>query len=84
VVEKLDAAGAVLIGKTGLHEMAYGITSNNPHYGAVHNPWNLECITGGSSGGSGAAVAAGLIRWRPAPILADRFASPARFAEPPV
>jgi aspartyl-tRNA(Asn)/glutamyl-tRNA(Gln) amidotransferase subunit A len=61
VVTKLDAAGAVLIGKTGLHEMAYGITSNNPHYGAVRNPWNLECITGGSSGGSGAAVAAGLI-----------------------
>src|SRR5882757_7652024 len=61
VVTKLDAAGAVLIGKTGLHEMAYGITSNNPHYGAIHNPWNLDCITGGSSGGSGAAVAAGLI-----------------------
>src|SRR5258706_6484295 len=65
VVEKLDAAGAVLIGKTGLHEMAYGITSNNPHYGAVHNPWNLECITGGSSGGSGAAVAAGVVPLAP-------------------
>jgi aspartyl-tRNA(Asn)/glutamyl-tRNA(Gln) amidotransferase subunit A len=60
-VEKLDAAGAVLIGKTTLHELAYGITSNNPHYGAVRNPWNTDCIPGGSSGGSGAAVAAGIV-----------------------
>ncbi len=58
VVEKLHAAGAVLIGKTGMHEFAYGITSNNPHFGAVRNPWNTDCIPGGSSGGSGAAVAA--------------------------
>ena len=60
VVEKLDAAGAVLIGKTGLHEWAYGITSTNPHFGAVRNPWDTGRIPGGSSGGSTAALAAGL------------------------
>ncbi len=57
VVERLDAAGAVLLGKLGLHELAYGITSNNPHFGTVRNPWDPERIPGGSSGGSGAAVA---------------------------
>ena len=60
VVEKLAAGGAVLIGKTDMHELAFGITSNNPHFGAVRNPWNPECIPGGSSGGSGAALAAGM------------------------
>lgn len=58
--EKLDAAGCVLLGKTGMHELAYGITSNNPHFGAVRNPHDPERIPGGSSGGSGAAVAAGM------------------------
>jgi aspartyl-tRNA(Asn)/glutamyl-tRNA(Gln) amidotransferase subunit A len=61
VVERLAEAGAVLVGKTGMHELAYGITSNNPHFGAVHNPWDLECIPGGSSGGSGTSVAAGMV-----------------------
>jgi len=61
VAAKLNDAGAVLVGKTGLHELAYGITSTNPHFGAVHNPWDLNRIPGGSSGGSGAAVAAGLV-----------------------
>jgi aspartyl-tRNA(Asn)/glutamyl-tRNA(Gln) amidotransferase subunit A len=60
VVAQLKEAGAVILGKTNMHEFAYGVTSNNPHYGPVHNPWNLECIAGGSSGGSAAAVAAGL------------------------
>lgn len=59
VVTKLHEAGAVLLGKLNLHEFAYGVTSNNPHFGAVHNPWRLDCHPGGSSGGSGAAVAAG-------------------------
>jgi len=58
VVERLEAAGAVIVGKTGLHELAYGITSSNPHFGAIRNPWNPEHVPGGSSGGSGAAVAA--------------------------
>lgn len=60
VVTKLRDAGAVLVGKTGLHENAYGITSTNPHFGAVRNPWDIDHIPGGSSGGSAAAQAAGL------------------------
>jgi aspartyl-tRNA(Asn)/glutamyl-tRNA(Gln) amidotransferase subunit A len=60
-VRKLRDAGAIMLGKTGLHECAYGITSNNPHYGAVRNPWDPERIPGGSSGGSAAAVAGGLV-----------------------
>ena len=60
IVAKLKDAGAVLLGKTNMHEFAYGVTSNNPHYGPVHNPWDLGRIPGGSSGGSAAAVAAGL------------------------
>lgn len=55
---KLSEAGAVLLGKTNTHEFAWGTTTNNPHTGATHNPWNLERIPGGSSGGSGAAIAA--------------------------
>jgi len=61
IVSQFNDAGAVMIGKTGLHEFAYGVTSNNPHFGAVRNPWDLERIPGGSSGGSAAAVAAGRI-----------------------
>ena len=60
VVTKLKEAGAILLGKTNMHEFAYGVTSNNPHYGPVHNPWDLARIPGGSSGGSAASVAAGL------------------------
>ena len=60
VVEKLRAAGAVSLGKLGMHEAAYGMTSDNIHFGAVHNPWDTARIPGGSSGGSGAATAAGL------------------------
>ena len=60
VVEKLRRAGAVILGKTNLHEFAYGVTTENPHYGAVRNPWDLSRVCGGSSGGSAAAVAAGL------------------------
>lgn len=61
VVEKLRAAGAISIGKANLHELAYGITSKNPHYGAVLNPRDTTRIPGGSSGGSAALVAAGLL-----------------------
>ena len=61
VVEKLRAAGAVLAGKTGMHELAYGITSDNPHFGTIRNPWDVDRIPGGSSGGSGAAVSAGMV-----------------------
>ncbi|HET6144162.1 MAG TPA: amidase [Candidatus Acidoferrales bacterium] len=57
---KIARAGAVLLGKTNLNEFAYGITGSNAHFGAVHNPWSLDRISGGSSSGSAAAVAAGL------------------------
>ncbi len=59
VVTKLREAGVIFTGKLSMHEYAWGITNNNPHYGAVKNPWNFEKIPGGSSGGSGAAVATG-------------------------
>jgi len=60
VVRKLRGAGAILIGKTNLHEFAYGVTNINPYFGATKNPWNPDRIAGGSSGGSAAAVAAGM------------------------
>jgi aspartyl-tRNA(Asn)/glutamyl-tRNA(Gln) amidotransferase subunit A len=60
VVVQLREAGAVILGKTIMHEFAYGVTSNNPHFGPTRNPWDLARIPGGSSGGSAAAVAAGL------------------------
>jgi aspartyl-tRNA(Asn)/glutamyl-tRNA(Gln) amidotransferase subunit A len=58
VVQKLKEAGAVVTGKTNTHEIALGVTNINPHYGACKNPWDLSRISGGSSGGSAAAVAA--------------------------
>ena len=60
VIRRLRDAGAVIVGKTNLHEFAFGATGINPHFGPAHNPWNEAYITGGSSSGSGAAVAAGL------------------------
>jgi len=60
VVRRLKNAGAVLIGKQNLQEFAWGGTSASSHYGPVRNPWNVERITGGSSGGSAAAVATGM------------------------
>ena len=60
VVRKLKEAGAVLLGKLNMHEFAYGSTSVTSFYGAVTNPWGTDHIAGGSSGGSAAAVAAGL------------------------
>lgn len=59
VVEKMKDAGVVFLGKLNMHEYAMSITSSSPHFGPVHNPWNLDKIPGGSSGGSGAAVALG-------------------------
>jgi aspartyl-tRNA(Asn)/glutamyl-tRNA(Gln) amidotransferase subunit A len=60
VVQRLKRAGAVLLGKQNLQEFAYGGTCVSSHFGAVHNPWNPKYIAGGSSGGSAAAVAAGM------------------------
>lgn len=61
VVRRLGAAGAVIIGRTGLHEFAFGFTSENPWFGSVRNPWDPATSAGGSSGGSGSAVAAGIV-----------------------
>jgi aspartyl-tRNA(Asn)/glutamyl-tRNA(Gln) amidotransferase subunit A len=60
VVSRLKEAGAIILGKTNMHEFAYGVTCENPHYGSVRNPWDLTRIAGGSSGGSAAALAAGM------------------------
>ncbi|HSK06179.1 MAG TPA: amidase, partial [Acidimicrobiia bacterium] len=54
-------AGGVVIGRTGLHEFAFGFSSENPHFGPVRNPWDTRTSPGGSSGGSAAAVAAGIV-----------------------
>jgi aspartyl-tRNA(Asn)/glutamyl-tRNA(Gln) amidotransferase subunit A len=60
VVQKLKEAGAVVLGKLNMHEIALGVTNENPHYGDCCNPWDTGRISGGSSGGNAAALAAGL------------------------
>ena len=60
VVRRCKQAGAIIIGKENLEEFAAGATSNNPFYGAVHNPWDLHHVPGGSSGGGAANVASGV------------------------
>jgi len=72
VAQCLFDAGALLAGKTNMHELAFGITSNNAVTGATRNPWNTKMIPGGSSGGSAAAVAGRLV---PAAIGTDTGAS---------
>ncbi|HEV1992209.1 MAG TPA: amidase [Candidatus Dormibacteraeota bacterium] len=63
VVQRIRKEGCVIVGKTNLHEFAYGVTSVNPHYGAVRNPHDPSRVAGGSSGGSAVAVAAGMCDW---------------------
>ncbi len=60
VTEKLNACGMVMLGKTNMDEFAMGSSNENSFYGAARNPWRADCVAGGSSGGSAAAVAAGL------------------------
>ena len=61
VVATLRKAGAVIVGKTGLHELAFGITSNNGHFGAMPNPFDPKRVPGGSSGGTGVVLALGVV-----------------------
>ena len=68
VAQALVEAGAIVFGKVGMHELAYGITSNNAGFGAIHNPFDPKHVPGGSSGGSGAAVGARIV---PASIGSD-------------
>jgi len=68
VAQALIDAGAIVFGKVGMHELAYGITSNNAGFGAIHNPFDPKHVPGGSSGGSGAAVGARIV---PASIGSD-------------
>jgi aspartyl-tRNA(Asn)/glutamyl-tRNA(Gln) amidotransferase subunit A len=78
VARHLARAGAVLIGKTNLHEFAYGITSENPHYGPALNPWAPDRIAGGSSGGFciGNQSSSGAIAQRPLCSLASCYPGP--------
>jgi aspartyl-tRNA(Asn)/glutamyl-tRNA(Gln) amidotransferase subunit A len=60
VAVKVARSGAILLGKTNMHEFAYGITGENPHYGSSRNPWARDRMSGGSSGGSAVAVGTGM------------------------
>ncbi len=63
VIRRIRRDGCVVVGKTNLHEFAFGVTSANPHYGTVRNPRDPSRVAGGSSGGSAVAVAAGMCDW---------------------
>src|SRR5438045_1573116 len=63
VIKRLRKAGCVVVGKTNLHEFAYGVTNVNPHYGTALNPHDPGRVAGGSSGGSAVAVATGMCDW---------------------
>ena len=58
IIDRLRRQGAVIVGKANLHEWVFGPTSQSKHYGPCRNPWNTDHVPGGSSGGSGASVAA--------------------------
>jgi Asp-tRNA(Asn)/Glu-tRNA(Gln) amidotransferase A subunit family amidase len=63
VIQRIKEEGCLIVGKTNLHEFAFGVTSANPHYGTVRNPHDPSRVAGGSSGGSAVAVAAGMCDW---------------------
>ena len=79
VVDKLQAAGSVFVGKANLDEFAMGSSTENSAFGTSHNPWNLETVPGGSSGGSTAAVAAGEAFWALGSDTSGSIRQPAAF-----
>ena len=79
IVEKLDAAGAISIGKANMDEFAMGSANEHSYFGAVSNPWNLSCVPGGSSGGSAALVAARVVPYATASDTGGSIRQPAAF-----